>query len=178
MICTYSQTFRKKQQYDFRRCVKVQWSIGDLHDQPKPNRIYSDCKGPSRLVLKEFGQYVRWIQQRWRILGEPCKSILKNAICSGFADGYVTWWLQHSTWRGWDLNFTYHNTNTADYFVTGNEIFNSWSHAHHLAWNIRACEQIQYEDSWKFCIWVLGCISRKFWHRLNWQNFCTGSLTL
>jgi len=79
---------------------------------------------------------------------------------------------------GWDLNFTYQNTNTADYFVTGNENFNSWSHAHHLAWNIRACEQIQYEDSWKFGIWVLGCISRNFWHRLNWQNFCTGSLTL
>jgi hypothetical protein len=34
---------------------------------------------------------------------------------------------------GWDLNFTYQNTNTADYFVTGNENFNSWSHAHHLA---------------------------------------------
>jgi hypothetical protein len=24
----------------------------------------------------------------------------------------------------------------------------------------------------------LGWISRNFWHRLNWQNFCTGSLAL
>ncbi len=51
---------------------------------------------------------------------------------------------------------TYQQVDPADYFVTRNEVCNSWSHTHHLTWNICACKQMQDEDMlWKrFNIWV------------------------